>query len=168
MEYEKLIKERKTTRLFSKTEVEEEKLNSILEAGRIAPTAKNSQPFRIYVVKSEDGIEKIDKCTMCRYKAPVVLVVLGDKDKCYVKDGRPSYMVDCAIVTTHMMLEAANLGVDSVWVGAFDSQKIITEFMVPENLVPVCLLPLGYKAKLCPPSPFHKIRKNIESIVEYR
>lgn len=168
MEYEKLIKERKSTRLFSSKEVESEKIDKLLECGRIAPTAKNNQPFKIYVVKSEEGIKKIDKCTMCRYKSPLVFIICGDEEKSYVKDGRASYIVDASIVTTHMMLEATNLGLGSVWIGAFDSEKLRSEFEIPSNLSPVCLLVVGYKSKLCPPSPLHNIRKKITSLVEYK
>ena len=168
MEYEKLIKERKSTRLFSNKEVEQEKIDKILEAGRLAPTAKNVQPFKIIVVKSEEGLKKIDKCTPCRYKAPVVLIVCGDVEKAYVKDDTPMYVMDASIVNTHMMLEATNIGVDNIWIEYFDTDKLINEFELPSNLKPVCLLPIGYKAKLCPPSPLHKIRKSIDKLVEYR
>lgn len=168
MEFEKVIKERKATRRFSDKQVEKEMLDKILEAGRIAPTAKNLQPFKIYVVQSSEGIEKIDKATKCRYGAPTVLIVCGDKDNSYVKDGSPIYQMDASIVTTHMMLEATNLGIDNIWIELFDSNILKKEFNIPENLVPVCLLPIGYKAKLCPPSPFHKIRKSIKKLVEYR
>ena len=168
MEYEKLIKERKSTRLFSNKEVEQEKIDKILEAGRLAPTAKNVQPFKIIVVKSEEGLKKIDNCTPCRYKAPVVLVVCGDVEKAYVKDDTPMYVMDASIVNTHMMLEATNIGVDNIWIEYFDTDKLINEFELPSNLKPVCLLPIGYKAKLCPPSPLHKIRKSIDKLVEYR
>ena len=168
MEYEKLIKERKSTRLFSDKKVEKEVLDKILEAGRLAPTAKNVQPFKIIVVKSEEGLKKIDNCTPCRYKAPVVLVVCGDVEKAYVKDDTPMYVMDASIVNTHMMLEATNIGVDNIWIEYFDTDKLINEFELPSNLKPVCLLPIGYKAKLCPPSPLHKIRKSIDKLVEYR
>ena len=168
MEYEKLIKERKSTRLFSNKEVEQEKIDKILEAGRLAPTAKNVQPFKIIVVKSEEGLKKIDNCTPCRYKAPVVLIVCGDVEKAYVKDDTPMYVMDASIVNTHMMLEATNIGVDNIWIEYFDTDKLINEFELPSNLKPVCLLPIGYKAKLCPPSPLHKIRKSIDKLVEYR
>ena len=67
-----------------------------------------------------------------------------------------------------MMLETTNIGLSNVWVGAFDENKIIKEFELPENLYPIILLPVGYKAKLCPPSPFHKIRKSIKDLVEYK
>lgn len=168
MEYEKVIKERKSTRLFSSKEVEQEKIDKILEAGRLAPTAKNYQPFKVYVVRSEEGLKKIDKCSKCRYKAPLVFIVLGDIENSYIKEGNPLCFMDGSIVATHMMLEATNIGVDNIWIELFDSNKIIEEFDVPNNLKPVCLLPMGYKSKLCPPSPFHNIRKNIDKIVEYR
>ena len=80
MEFEKVIKERFSTRKFSDKKVEKEKLAKILEAARLAPTAKNLQAFKIYVVESREGIEKIDKATRCRYNAPTVLVICGDKN----------------------------------------------------------------------------------------
>jgi len=167
MEYEKVIRERKSTRLFSKKKVEEEKINKILESGRLAPTAKNKQPFKILVVSSEEGIKKMDKATPCRYNAPIVLVVCGDKEKSYTKKDYSTYEMDACIVATHMMLEATNLGVDNIWVEMFDSDILVREFNIPSNLTPVCIMPIGYKSKLCPPSPFHNIRKPIEDLVEY-
>ena len=168
MDFESVIRERKATRRFSDKPLEKEKLDKILEAGRIAPTAKNIQPFKIYIIQSEEGIKKLDKATKCRYGAPVVLLVCGDKDKSYVKDGSPIYQMDASIVATHMMLEATNIGIDNIWIELFDGDIIKDEFDIPDSLVPVCLLPLGYKSKLCPPSPFHKIRKDITRLVEYK
>lgn len=168
MEFESVIRERKSTRLFSSKKVDKETLDKILESGRIAPTAKNVQPIKIYVIDSEDGIKALDKITPCRYNAQTVLVVCGDKEKAWSKDGESMYKVDASIVATHMMLEATNLGVDNIWIGMFDTEKLKSEFDIPDNLYPVCLLPIGYKAKLCPPSPLHKIRKNIKDLVVYK
>ena len=168
MEFEKVIKERKSTRLFSNKKLEQEKLDKILEAGRIAPTAKNLQPFKIFVIESDDGIKKLDKATRCRYNAPLVLLICGNKEKAYIKGDYSTYEMDSTIVATHMILMATNLGVDNIWIEWFDENIIREEFNLPDNLIPVCLLPLGYKAKLCPPSPLHKIRKNIEDLVEYK
>jgi len=168
MDFEDVIRNRKSTRSFSTEKLEKEKLDKILEAGRIAPTAKNIQPIKIYVVQSEEGLKKIDKASRCRYGAPTVLIICGDKDKAYVKDNSPIYQIDASIVTTHMMLEATNLGVDNIWIELFDGEVLRSEFDIPDNLIPVAMLPLGYKAKLCPPSPFHKIRKGINSLVEYK
>lgn len=168
MEFDKVIRDRKATRMFSNKKLEKEKIDLILEAGRLAPTAKNLQPFKVYVVMSEDGIKKIDMATKCRYGAPVVLVVCGDKEKSYVKDGSPIYQMDASIVTTRMMLKATDIGVDNIWIELFDSEVLRKEFDIPDNLIPVSLLPIGYKSKLCPPSPFHNIRKDIDKLVEYK
>ena len=168
MNFEDVIRERKATRLFGNKELGKEKLDKILEAGRIAPTAKNNQPIKIYVIKSEEGLKKVDKASPCRYGAKTVLLICGDKEKAFSKDNHSTYEIDASIVSTHMMLEATNIGVDNIWVDMFDRNIMREEFEIPENLIPVCMLPIGYKAKLCPPSPFHKIRKSIEKIVEYK
>lgn len=168
MEFEKVIEERHSTRKFSDKRVEKDKLDKILNAGRIAPTAKNAQPFKIYVIESEDGIKKLDEATPCRYGAQTVLLVCGDYEKGYKKEEYPIYVMDVSIVTTHMMLEATNLGVDNIWIEMFDVNKLKELFNIEDNLIPVCLLPIGYKSKLCPPSPMHKIRKNIKDLVEYK
>ena len=168
MEFDKVIRKRKSTRRFSDKKVDKDTLLKILEAGRLAPTAKNIQPIKIYVVESEEGFKSIDKASPCRYNAPVVLVVCGDKNKAFTKGEHSTYEVDASIVATHMMLEATNIGVDNIWVDMFDRDILREEFSIPEDLVPVCILPAGYKSKICPPSPFHKIRKDIDKLVEYK
>lgn len=169
MDFEEVIKKRQSTRMFSDKKLEIEKLDKILEAGRIAPTAKNNQPLKIYVINSEEGLKKLDNASRCRYNSPAVLLVCGNIDQAFVKeDGHSSYEVDASICATHMMLEATNLGVDNIWVALFDEEKLRIEFDIPKNIIPVCLIPLGYKDENCPPSPRHNIRKNIEEIVEYK
>ena len=168
MEFEDVIRRRKSTRLFSSKTLEQEKIDKILEAARIAPTAKNNQPFKIIVINSKEGLAKIDLCSPCRYKAPIVFLLVGDTEKAFKKDSIPIYVMDSSIVATHMILEATNIGVDNIWIEYFDSDKLIREFDLPNNLIPVCLLPMGYKSKICPPSPMHKIRKSLDKIVEYR
>ena len=168
MEFEDIIRRRTAIRKFSNKKLEKEKLDKILEAGRIAPTAKNNQPFKIYVVESEDGLLKIDKASRCRYNANTVLMVCGNINEAYHKEDYSTYEMDSCIVTTHMMLEATNLGVDNIWVEAFDESILRDEFNIPNDFVPVCLLPLGYKAEDCPINPLHNIRKDIIDLVEYR
>jgi nitroreductase len=168
MEFEKVIRERKATRLFSSKPVEDEKIEKILEAGRLAPTAKNLQPVKIYVVRSEEGIKKLDKATHGRFGAGTVLIICGDKEKAYSRENYSSYEMDASIVSTHMILEATNLGVDNIWIGLFHEDILREEFNIPDNLIPLVVMPLGYKSKLCPPSPFHNIRKKISELVEYK
>ncbi|MBP3255187.1 MAG: nitroreductase family protein [Clostridia bacterium] len=167
MELEEVIKNRFSCRKFSDKVVEKEKLNKILEAGRLAPTAKNNQPIKIYVIQSEEAISKLDKGTICRYGAKTVLLICGDKEKAFQDGEYSSYEMDASIVTTHMMLEATNLGVDNIWIRLFDGDILRKEFDIPSNFIPVCLLPIGYKIEECIPSRLHETRKNIDEIVKF-
>ncbi len=168
MEYEEVIRKRTAVRKFSDRKLEKEKLEKILEAGRLAPTAKNNQPIKIYVVQSDEEINKIDKASKCRYGAKTVLIICGNKEQSFKKDNFTTYEMDACIVTTHMMLEATNLGVDNIWIEAFDENILREEFDIPNEIIPVCLLPLGYKSEDCPINPLHSKRKKLEDIVEYK
>ncbi len=168
MEFEDIIRKRTSVRKFSDTKIDKEKLDKILEAGRLAPTAKNNQPFKIYVVNSENGLMKIDNVSRCRYGAKTVLIICGNKDQAYHKGDYSTYEMDSCIVATHMMLEATNIGVDNIWIESFDENILRNEFNIPSEYIPVCLLPLGYKSVDCPINPLHEKRKNIEDIVEYK
>ena len=168
MEFEEVIRNRHSTRCFSNRVVNKEDLDKILEAARIAPTAKNLQPFKILVIQSEEGINNIDIISPCRYNAPTVLLVLGNLEEAFSRPDYNSSMSDASIVATHMMLEATNIGVDSVWVAMFDAKKVKELFNLDDNYVPIVMLPIGYKADNCPPSKFHDYRKEISDIVEYR
>lgn len=167
MSFEDVIRLRTATRKFSERKIEKEVLDKILEAGRLAPTAKNQQPFKVYVVASDERLAAIDEATSCRYGAPTVLIVCGDKVKAYQNENINTYEMDSCIVATHMMLEATNVGVDNIWIERFDPSILRSKFNIPENLVPVCLIPLGYKTEDCPVNPNHTIRKEITELVEY-
>lgn len=168
MEFEQVIKNRKSTRLFSSKEVEEEKINKIIEAGILAPTAKNYQPFKIIVVREKENLALIDKVSICRYKAPVVLLIVTDLSKVFKKNNFDTSSMDATIVATHMMLEATNLGVDNIWIEAFDQDKLKELLNLEDKYQISVMLPIGYKSKLCPPSPLHPFRKKKEEIIEYR
>lgn len=168
MEFENVIRRRTSTRKFSDKKLEKERLAKILEAARIAPTAKNAQPIKIYVVESGKGLNSIDKASRCRYGASTVLIVCGNKNEAYHKGEYSTYEMDSCIVATHMMLEATNLEVDNIWIESFDEIVLREEFNIPEEYIPVCLLPLGYKTDDCPVNPLHEKRKTIEEIVEYK
>lgn len=168
MNFEEIIRNRISVRKFSNKKIETEKLDKILEAGRLAPTAKNSQPIKIYVVSSLEGLEKIDKSSRCRYNANTVLIICGNKGAAYHKGDYSTYEMDSCIVATHMMLEATNIGIDNIWIESFDEETLRKEFSIPSEYIPVCLLPLGYRADDCPTNPLHSVRKSIEEIVEYK
>ena len=111
MEFNEVIKNRYSCKKYSDKKVEEEKLNAILEAGRLAPTAKNLQEQHIYVVQSEEALAKIDAATPCRYGAPVVLVVAFDKNNVFTYPGgkRDSGIEDASIVATQMILAISGI-----------------------------------------------------------
>lgn len=141
MEYDKLIRERYSCRNFNGKPVEKNKIDKILEAGRIAPTAKNLQAFKIYVTEDK---AKIDSVTNYRYGAPLCMIICGDKENDF-KKGNHSYSdIDASIIATHMMLEASNLEIDNIWVGLFDDNEVKEVFDISDNYIPVGMLMFGY------------------------
>jgi nitroreductase len=165
MEFENVIRTRHATRKFKNERIEKEKLEKVLEAGRLAPTAKNNQPIKIYVV--ENNLEGIDKASPCRYNAPCVLLVCGDKEQAFQKENHSTYEMDACIVATHMMLEATNIGLGNIWVEMFQEDVLREEFHIPNNLIPICLIPIGYEEENCPINPNHLKRKELDDLVEY-
>ncbi|KHD38629.1 nitroreductase [Clostridium acetobutylicum] len=167
MNFLQLAKERHSVRSFSDKKVEKEKLKLILEAGRVAPTAVNYQPQRILVIENEENLTKLKACTPYHFDAPVVLLVCYDCKNSWKRphDKKDMGVVDASIVTTQMMLEAADLGLGSTWVGHFNEDIIKETFEIPEYLVPVALLPIGYPANKSTPHPLHYNRLDIEDTV---
>ncbi len=169
MKLMEVMKNRYSCKNFSEQKLEEEKLHTILEAGRLAPTAKNLQEHHIYVLRSEDALAKFDKMSPCRYEAPIVLVVTYDKknDFTYPGDKYHSGMEDATIVATHMILAATSEGVDSCWVNFFDPDKLAQELDLPENEIILMAMDLGYAAKGVGPLKNHNSRKDLCETVSY-
>ena len=135
MEFSEVIKERYSCKQYDGRSVERQKLNAILNAGRLAPTAKNLQEQRIYVIEGEENLKKIDEVTPCRYNAGTCLLVAFNKDTVYTypNSDRDSGIEDAAIVATHMMLAATDEGVDSCWVNCMDIEKTKAIFSLTDN-----------------------------------
>ena len=147
-----------------------EKLAAILEAGRIAPTAANKQPQRIYVIQSGEGLEKIRALTRCAFNAPAVLLFAVDEAeqwKSPLEPGFTSGHQDVSIVATHMMLAAWDLGIGSCWVNFFPNTETAKAFGLPETEKAVLLLPIGYPAEDAVPAPMHSKKKDMEALVKY-
>ena len=170
MEFTEVVKNRFSCKKFCNKQVTKEALVAILEAGRLAPTAKNLQEQRVYVVQSKDGLAKIDKLTPCRYGAPTVLAVAYDKNNVFTYPGgkRDSGLEDATIVATSMMLAATNAGVDSCWLNYFDPELAAKELDLPENEEVLMLLDLGYAAEGSKPLPNHFSRKELKETVAYK
>ena len=155
MSFMELAKARYSVRKFSDRAIEAEKLEQILQAGRIAPTAKNLHPEKIYVLQSAEAMEKARQLTRCTYGAPLVLLVCYDEDAAWHSSQREGYIsgeMDASIVTTHMMLQAWELGIGSCWVGLFNDREVAEAFGLPANIHPVALMPMGYPAEDCMPN----------------
>ncbi len=169
MEFTDVIKNRYSCKKFADKPVAKELLEAVLQAGRLAPTAKNLQEQRIYVAESPQSLAKIDKITPCRYGAPTVLVVAFNKHNVFTYPGgkRDSGVEDASIVATHMLLAAANAGLDSCWINYFDSDLAARELGLPEEEEVLMLLDLGHAAPDAAPMPAHASRKELSETVVY-
>ena len=167
MDFLTLAKERFSTRDFSDRQIEEEKLTILKEAARVAPTAKNNQPQKVYLLRSEEALSKIRANTPSAYNAPAVFAICCDSNKAWKQpfSGDSMVNVDAAIVTTHIMLAAESVGLGSCFVCYFDPDKFKKDFNLPENITPVALLPVGYKSESCKPAPRHFERNSVEDFI---
>lgn len=169
MEFSDVIKNRYSCKKFNSEQIGKDKLDAILEAGRVAPTAKNLQEQHIYVVQSESALETIDKLAPCRYNAPTVLIVAFNKNNVftYPEDKRNSGIEDATIVATHLMLAAYNEGVDSCWINFFNPDELAKAFNLPEDEEILMLLDLGIADKTTTPLPNHNCRKALTETVSF-
>ena len=170
MNFLELSQKRFTVRKFSDKKVEQDRLNLMLEAGNTAPTAKNQQPHKIYVLQSAEALAKIDELTACRYGAPIMLLFTYDETKEWKNPFEPSVhsgVEDVSIVATHIMLQAAELDVDTTWINLFANSKVEKAFNLPATEHAVLLMCVGYKAKDAVPFPNHTSKKSLDEIVQY-
>ena len=164
-----LAKERYSVRKYKNIPVEAEKLSIILEAGRIAPSACNIQPWIFLVINDVDGITRLSKG--CKpFDAPLAIIVCADSSKAWVRkyDNENHGAIDATIATDHMMLCAQDLGLSTCWICWFDPKIIREEFNIPEHIVPVNILLIGYAdGEALSPNRHVDMRKALEDIVKY-
>ena len=168
MTFQELAKNRYSVRSFRETPIEKEHMDLILEAGRVAPTACNFQPQKIYVARSDEAREKLASVCRCTFGAPVILVVGYDRTRDWKNKLMPdltSGETDAAIVCTHMMLQAADLGIGSCWVGYFNPEQVAEVLGLPENITVTALLPIGYPAENAAPLPLHSQYRELADTV---
>ncbi len=169
MDFLTLAKQRCSVRKYKKEAVEKEKLEKLLEAARVAPTAANAQSQRILVVSSNEGLEKLSKGVNF-HGAPLAIIVCGDHSNVFVRpfDKKDMVSVDATIVADHIVLEAEDLGLSSCWLTYFDPEVIRAEFHIPDHYEPVAILALGYAdTEKASPDRHGKARKAMEEIVFY-
>ena len=167
MTFAELSAARYSLRKFAPTPVEQEKLDIILEAGRNAPTAHNNQPQRIFVIQTPEALEKADACMGSHFHPPVILVIAYDPEPAWKRehDGKNHGEIDAAIAVTQMMLQAADLGLGTTWVGWFDTAAVQARFDITAEEEVLALMPLGYPAENCRPARIHEVRKELSETV---
>ncbi|MEI6100223.1 MAG: nitroreductase family protein [Eubacteriales bacterium] len=145
MDFLDLSKKRCSVRKFRNEPVEKEKLMKILEAGRVAPTAANTQSQKILVIESKEGFAKL-KMSANSYGAPLCLIVCADHSESWIRpfDRKDTADIDASIVTTHMMLQAEELGLASIWICYFKPDVLCAEFSLPAGFEPINILGIGY------------------------
>lgn len=169
MDFSELNRSRYSCRSFSDRKIDDELLNSVLKEGLIAPTAKNNQPFRIYILDSEEAIKKVDEVTSCRYKAKTVLLFTYKKDEEWVSpldEGITSGIQDASIVATTIMLKAKDAGLDTCWVCYFENRKLKKLLNLEESEECVLLMPIGYASASASPSPRHYEKRDFNELVK--
>ena len=169
MDFNVLSAARYSLRKFSDRAVEQEKLALVLEAGRNAPTAHNFQPQRIFVLRSPEAPEKADACMGSHFHPPVLVAVAYDPAVSWKRetDGKDHGEIDAAIAATQMMLQAADLGLGTTYVGMFEPEKLLAAFPEMAGTMPIALLPLGYPAEGAHPARLHSDRRPVEELVKY-
>lgn len=169
MTFSELAKERFSCRKFSSKTVEQDKIDIILNAALAAPTAVNKQPQRILVINDSEKLEKLKECTKYTFDAPLCFIVCCDSSKAYTRgyDGKNSAEIDASIVTTHMMLQAQDIGLGTTWVMAFNPTKVRECFSIADNLDIIALLPTGYPAEDVTVSPLHEKSIDITEMASY-
>ncbi len=166
MEVFEAIEKRFSCRDFKDERIKRDELNKILEAGRLAPTACNNQPELIYVVESEEGLEKLKKASKYTFNSKTVLVVCYNTNASWHRryDMKDHGNIDASIVAENMVLEATALGIGSCYVCALKPDALKEELEIPEEYEVVCMLPLGYPKELKP----HNSRKPLKDIIIYK
>lgn len=165
-----IAKERYSVRSYKDIPVEKEKILKIMEAARVAPSACNYQPWQFKVVQKKEMLSKVASSYSGSWikEAPVIVVVCGDhRQSWHRNDGKDHMDIDIAIAVDHLTLAAADMGLGTCWICAFDAKKCHKILELPEHIEPVALIPVGYPAVKCNPDRHETKRKKLEKIVEW-
>ena len=166
MEFSELIEKRYSARAYKSDPVEDDKLQQVLEAARLAPTAANLQPFQLIVIHTAGREAELKRIYSRDWfvQAPLVICACGIPGQGWVrKDGKSYNDVDVAIVMDHLILAATNLGLGTCWIAAFDPPAAREVLDLPDDVEPIAFTPLGYPAD----EPGRQKRKALSELVRY-
>lgn len=170
MTFFELAQARFSVRKFTDKPVEKEKLDLILAAANLAPTAKNLQPHRIYILQSEQALAALSALTPCVFGAKTVLLFTYNTQEDWknpLQAGIHSGVEDVSIVATHVMLQAQELGLGTCWCNYFPNAQVEQTLHIPATEKTVLFMPLGYADKTAEPSPNHTAKKPLADTVNY-
>ena len=170
MDFLELAKKRYSVRKYDDRPVEKEKIDLLIEAAMAAPTAKNIQPQRIYVLQSEEAVAKVAALSPCTFGAKALLVFTYSLDEEWhnpLEEGIRSGIEDVSIVATHVMMEAEDLGLGTCWCNFFPNSELEKALGIPENEKSVLFMTLGYPAEDSRPGPLHEPCRPAEEVVKY-
>lgn len=170
MNFLELAKNRFSVRKYKSDPVSQEDLLYVLEAGRIAPSAVNYQPWQFLVVQEKENLEKLYGLYHREWfqEAPVVIIILADLNQSWKRsEGKDHADIDAAIAADHMTLAATDRGLGTCWVCNFDKQKTIDALNLPDHLEPVVFLPLGYPDQDTKINRHGEKRKPLDKIVSW-
>lgn len=171
MKFIELASKRRSVRQYSDKPISDNTLLQIVEAGRIAPSAVNYQPWIFYITKTEDGMKKLHESYNREWfgKCKYAILVCADNNQAWIRvsDQKAHGDIDAAIAIDHMTLQAADLGIGSCWICNFDPEILKTNFQLSSNLSPIAIISLGYPADdSIWETP--KKRKKITDIIEWK
>ena len=167
MDFEQICKQRYSVRSFSDRPVEDEKIQKMLEMVRLAPTARNNQPYEIFYAKTPDAIEKLKVARDSFFGAPLVFLICSIDEKHWHnrQSGREFTLQDIGIIATTLMYSATEVGLGSVYVCAFDPVKT-KEGLGLEGLTPECMMVVGYPAENAVPAQMHFERRPVSEFAK--
>ncbi|MBP5273379.1 MAG: nitroreductase family protein [Abditibacteriota bacterium] len=165
-----LAAERYSCRKYKPEPLSREEVETLLKAAALAPTGCNLQPWRIMVIRSAEGLAKAKRATSYTFDAPCILAVMACNNEGWTRrfDGKSCRVIDAAIVTTHIILQAAAMGLGTCWVMSFDPKAFAEDFGLDASLEPVALVPVGRPAEDARPSGLHSVSRDIKELVSYK
>jgi nitroreductase len=166
MQFIELVTKRYSVRSYKTDPVEDDKLQLVLQAARLAPTAANRQAFRLIVIPTKNRESELLRIYNRSWfvQSPLVICICAIPNEAWVRSDSKNYSdVDAAIVMDHLVLEATELGLGTCWIGAFDPVAAREVLGIPEQVDPIAFTPLGHPADQSPA----KRRKSLDDLVKY-
>jgi nitroreductase len=168
MDFDQLVNLRYSCRHYSPAPVEERLLEKVLNAARLAPTASNKQPFQIIIITTENKQEDLLKIYNLKWfvQAPLILCICSIPEQGWIRhsyDKKNYSIVDAAIAIDHLTLQAADLGLGTCWIAAFNPSEAIEYLKIPKGVEPIAFTPLGYPLD----GPKEKTRKPLSDLIRY-